>query len=181
MHAQNSRGSTDLQFGMPCWAVAGVPVLNDDFVSAAADDLRYAAAAVSKGNGISNFDLSAYKRSFGEALAQLRPADQAKVSKALGGDLATVMTSSLENAGFSQSELLAPLIVVIHLAGLDQSFAEGFKQVSFHRVGQPLQCANCIHIHTAAGLQKKVANNISNTKFNQTTCSCPNVDADFET
>ena len=71
------------------------------------------------------------------------------MSQALGADLAGVMQLSLENSGFFQSELLAPLIVVIHLAGLDRSFAEGFKQVNFHQVRRRVQFAT-LHTYTPA-------------------------------
>lgn len=104
---------------------ADTPTLNEDFIDAAANDLHYYT------QGETNFDLSAYKRSFSEALARLKPADQPQLSQAVGANLASVMQSSLENPGFFQSGELAPLIVVAYLAGLDQAFADGFKQVCF--------------------------------------------------
>ena len=106
---------------------ADTPALNEDFIESAANDLHYYTQNL-QGN---NFDLTAYKRSFSEALARLKPADQPQLSQAVGADLASVMRSSLENAGFFQSAELAPLIVVAHLAGLDQAFVDGFKQVCF--------------------------------------------------
>ena len=106
---------------------ADTPALNEDFIESAANDLHYYTQDL-QGN---NFDLTAYKRSFSEALARLKPADQPQLSQAVGADLASVMRSSLENAGFFQSAELAPLIVVAHLAGLDQAFVDGFKQVCF--------------------------------------------------
>ena len=114
--------------------------MSADFIDGASWDLLY--YIVNDNNG--QLDVPSFEKKFSSLLANLQTADTVQVSKDLVDPIATLLQGSLENPGFFQQGQLAPLILVTHLAGLDQSFTGAFEKV---RIFAFTTCTSTVYVH----------------------------------
>ena len=101
----------------------------EDIINTAALDLLINPAGAS--TSLRTFDKAAYEKSFGQLFSLLKTANQSEGSQAFADSMVPRMQGEIENSGmFPMNSILSPMVVLAHAAGLDQSYAQAFKQVS---------------------------------------------------